>query len=299
MKNKVVFFLSLFLAAGAALGQDAPTGIVRAGAISLLRAEGKSGATPATAIASTTDIFSVGFQKTDYTNYVPPPQGQITQIGPCFVIQLQQQPTTTPPVVTPLDAGPVVNLNGPNGSKQFPVNKFSYGGILGGGVSLNIPGLPPPAPLYLTPGTYTIDNGAGGADIGPFNATLTLPDPFFSWTNADDNPTIDRSAGVNLTWTGGNTDAKVYIQGVVSVFDPATFKLTGGGAFSCVVDYGDGHFFVSPDVMSALPATVPIPNIPTSTLSVSNGVQGTTDVPGSDVTSLGFLAGSSRSVVYQ
>ena len=34
-----------------------------------------------------------------------------------------------------------------------------------GGATATIPGLPPPAPLYLDPGSYTVDNGSGGVDV--------------------------------------------------------------------------------------------------------------------------------------
>ena len=63
-----------------------------------------------------------------------------------------------------MDAGPVINLNGPNGTKQLPQMKGFYFLMVGGGVAIPtpvpIPGLPVVLPFYLDPGTYTIDNGA-------------------------------------------------------------------------------------------------------------------------------------------
>jgi hypothetical protein len=293
-----VFVLALSVAAGAALAQDRPTGIVKGGGIGLIRSIGKIsfGSTPA--VESTTDFASGGFQATDYDKLPPFDPGQVTTIGACTV-QVLTPPASTPNpgATTPLDAGPVLHLNGPNGPKQFPATKqFSWGGIAGGGIALNIPGFPPPPPLYLDPGTYTIDNGAGGADIGPFTATLTVPDPQFAWTNTDAAQLIDRSAGVDITWSGGDPAAKVSIQGVVSLTD-SSFKLTGGGAFTCSVDNSEGHYFIPPEVLTILPPSPTGSGM--STLSVGSGVSTKFDAPGSDISIFSFEAGNARSVVYK
>lgn len=280
--------IALLLGAAIALAQDGPpgpTGIQLTGAISLTRAESiipafLPGAAPSPSVS---EFFVAGFRSTDYTNYTPPPPPDPTKlqtIGPCIVsiVDLTQVLTPNGIVTTPLDAGPVVNLNGPNGPKQFAVTKGSYGGSLSTGISIPIPGLAPPGPPYIVPGTYTVDNGAGGADIGPFTASLTVPDPLFEWTNPDANLTITRSAGVDITFTGGDPNGMVTIQGTVSLFTPGTFTIAGGGSFSCIVP-NTGEFFVTPDVLNLLPATVPVPNIPSSSLTVTQGTQATFDAP--------------------
>jgi hypothetical protein len=290
-----MFLISSF---AAAFAQDAPTGITKAGGFSLIRAEGRVSAGPVGTVATTSDLFSGGFQSTDHSKLTPI-QSQVTNIDPCIITQLGQPVVPQDPTaVTSLDAGPVVNLTGPNGSKQFPAAKNAYGGILGGGLALPIPGFPPPPPLYLDPGTYTIDNGGGGADIGPFTATLTVPNPLFVWTNADDNLTIDRSAGVDVVWTGGDPATKVFISGSVAQFD-AAFKVTGGAAFACVVDNSAGHFLVSSDVLGLLPASGPASSVPSSTFTVSNGVQVKFDASGSDTSIFSYQTGGSRSVTYK
>ncbi len=299
---KIFFFV---LAAAAALAQDVPTGIVKAGGISIVRTDSKTSLPNLGTIASTVEVFGGQFQATDYTNYTPPPPpdpSQLQTVGPCTVAVGPAQPSTNTsrPVVTPLDAGPVLNLNGPNGSKQFPVNKGSYGGTLGGGIPLPIPSAPPVDPLFIVPGTYTVDNGSGGPDIGPFMVTLTIPDPLFQWTNPDDNLTIDRSVGVNVTWVGGDPNAKVTVSGTSTVIDPTTLKAASAGIFICSVD-NTGEFFVSPDVLSLLPASVSPPNIPVplNTLTVSSGIQIKFDATGDDTNLFTFSSGYSRAVTYQ
>ena len=302
MKKTFLFVLGWSVAAGAAFAQGGPpTGITKTGAVTLIRAEGKVSAGPAGTIETTTDTFIAGFVSTDYTQYTPPPAPQITQIGPCVVVTITppSSPSTPTIKVTPLDAGPVLNLNGPNGAKQFPVMKSSYGGMLGGGIALNIPGLPPPPPLYLDPGTYTVDNGAGGADVGPFTTTLNVPTALV-WTNADADTMIDRSAGVDISWTGGDPGSKVTISGSSTLFDPTSFQVTGGAGFVCSVD-NTGDFFVTSDVLSLLPATVAVANVPGSTLTVSTSVQTNFDASGLDTGASLFLytSGNTRSVTFQ
>src|SRR5262249_30327872 len=129
----------------------------------------------------------------------PPP----TTIGPCIVASTMGPPVRTMQniVITPLDAGPLLNITGPNGTQQamkikstLTTGPAAYSGMLGGGVPLPptpfpIPGLPGPKPLWLDPGDYTVDNGGGGADVGPFSTTMTVPAALV-WTNADSDLTI-------------------------------------------------------------------------------------------------------------
>ena len=296
----------LFLSAAAgrsALAQDAPpTGIVKTGSISLIRAEGKIAIGNTPPVESKTDLAAGGFVATDYSQYTPPATPEVTIIGPCTIVQLST--TATPPPtnigITNLDAGPVLNLNGPNGTKQLVQTKGAYTASLGGGVQLpiSIPGLPGPAPLFLDPGTYTVDNGSGGADVGPFSVSLTAPSPGFVWTNADSDLTIDRTAGVDIQFSGGDPSTNVYIQGSVTILDPTSFQVTGGAAFTCLVP-NNGDFVVTSDVLSLLPATPAGASGPTSILAVGNSTQVSFTASGIDQGVFLYTAGSSRSVVYQ
>jgi hypothetical protein len=292
MRKILGYFL---VTAGLALAQPTPTGIVKNGAILLLRIEAKA-FNGAVAIDDTTsDAFAGGFTSIDYSKWqYSQASGTMTTIGPCMVSvtpQPQPQGPDNTNLINYLDAGSVLNLNGPNGSRQGPAFAGFYFGTLGGGPS----GPPAPPPLYLDPGTYTLDNGAGGADIGPFTATLTIPTSPFVWTNADADLSIVRSAGVDIAWTGGDPSGKVVIQGSQSSNDPATFKPTAFGFFMCTVD-NTGDFFVTPDVLSLLPIdTLSIGG----TLMVTSNVQATFTAAGSDMSTFLFQSSASRNVAYK
>jgi hypothetical protein len=276
-----------------------PTGIQRNGALALLRSESKIALLPGSAPTdSTTDNASGGFVSSDYTNYTPPATPPYTTIGPCIVYTISlplppQAPTGL--VTTFLDGGPVLNLNGPNGTKQIPQMRNVYFLQVGGGIAIPtpfpIPGLPGVLPPYLDPGTYTVDNGAGGADVGPFTATLNVPSPGFLWTNADANLTITLSAGVDLQWSGGDPTTPVNIQGVVST-------PTQAGAFNCSVP-NTGEFLVTSDVLSVLPATPPGAIGATSSLTLSNSSLANFSASGLALGIFTYESGATRFVVYQ
>jgi hypothetical protein len=269
------------------------------GAISLLRAESKISFGPAPAVESTTDTGVGGFETVDYTNYTPPALPPSTTIGPCIVITLAlPQPTPAPLNITttPLDAGPVINVNGPNGSMQIPKMSGAYYAQLGGGTAIPtpfpIPGLPGVTPLFLGPGSYEVDNGPGGADVGPFTANLTVPAPAFVWTNADSDLTVTLANGVDIQWSGGDTTTNVEIQGTVST-------PTQVGSFTCIVP-NNGEFFVGSNVTSMLPAS-PTGGGPgsISLLSVSNSSSTNFSASGISLGILIYESGYTRQVVYQ
>jgi hypothetical protein len=168
---------------------------------------------------------------------------------------------------------------------------LGYGGTLGGG--LPIPFLPPPPPLFVTPGTYTADNGGGGADVGSFQATLEVPS-LFVWTNADTSLSIDRAAGADFTWTGGNPDGKVYIGGSVALTNAATRRVDGGAVFSCIADNSAGHFTVSPEVLLLLPASTTTSGVSNGNLVVSHGIEAKFDAPGVGESIFTFVSGAAR-----
>ena len=95
-------------------------------------------------------------------------------------------------------------------------------------------------------GVFTF-NGTGGADVGPFSATLTVASPNFNWTNPSAATNIDRTQGLLFTWTGGL---------------PGTFVLLGGtstgsgvtAGYSCKVAVEAGQFTVPSYILLGMPA---------------------------------------------
>src|ERR1700730_10440268 len=152
MRKNLGYFLALLLTTAAALAQDVPTGIQKIGVLSLMRTENKVSAGPLGTVDTPRDGLGAGFQTLDFTNYTPTQFPPSTTIGPCIVANAGPLTGGTPPVTIPLDAGPFMNLNGPNGSKQFAAMKskniIGYGGTLGGGPAFPFPGAPPVEPLF-------------------------------------------------------------------------------------------------------------------------------------------------------
>ncbi len=135
-----------------------------------------------------------------------------------------------------LDAGASLTLTGPDGA---PVNLF-------------IPSAYPRGyfvgtPHSLSPGNYTV-RGPGGADVGAFTASLSVPAPFV-WTNVDAINQIDRSAGLTINWTGASGTVIIAGQSVTNV------PQITGSVFTCLAKAEDGAFTVPPVVLQALPPT--------------------------------------------
>ncbi len=184
-----------------------------------------------------------------------------------------------------LDAGPVINVNGPSGSKQMTkqnvVGLSFYSGDFGNG-----------QPPYLTPGSYLFDNGSGGPDIGNFKASANFP-PTLTWTNKAAITAVTRSQGQNITWTGGDPSGYVTITGTSIVTEPSTLA----GTFTCTAPVSAGQFSIPPVVLLSLPASTSLSvggiTIDTGSLSVgtsTNPVKFT--APNLD---LGYIVASSDS----
>ncbi len=164
-----------------------------------------------------------------------------TPPGSCTVFGFGGSEVESPedPIVSqPLDAGPLININGPLGARQLPEVQGGYFASL----SVMNP--------FLEPGTYTIDNGLGATGdntVGPFQASIVIG-PRVVWTNRDAISSVVRSQGQLITWTGGTPGGLVQIRG--SSLDP-----TGpvGAAFFCTADAAAGSFTIPPNVLLSLP----------------------------------------------
>ena len=143
-----------------------------------------------------------------------------------------------------IDAGPALTLNGPNGSRTLaktatPGQPTDYSASLG--------------PGYFSPGTYTV-TGTGGADVGAFTATVTIPQPPV-WTNQASVIDVNRTDGLTITWSGG---ASQYV--LIAGASYTSTDLSSGALFQCLVAGDSGSFTVPPNVLLALPAVPVSPN---------------------------------------
>jgi len=137
-----------------------------------------------------------------------------------------------------LDAGPQLTLQGPNGKKI--INLVSKGSYL---EQLSAEGQIP----YLVPGNYTIDNGAGGLDIGAFTASLTIEPPL-EWTNKASIRSVSGSEDLTITWSGGGPSDLVSIIGITGLASNLTDT-----EFFCTAPASAGKFTVPAIVLSLLP----------------------------------------------
>ncbi|MCC6366041.1 MAG: beta-propeller fold lactonase family protein [Bryobacterales bacterium] len=163
--------------------------------------------------------------------------------GTCSVLRgsptRSGDPFDTPSDATPyqyLNAGTVLNLNGPPGNQQLQAPDYHYG------TDTNT----------ITPGDYTADNGDGTQAVGAFKAALTLP-PMLTWSYKDDLASPDRTQDLTVTWSGGNPDKEFALIAGLS----ANQQVTGG--FLCAEKVSAGKFTIPAWVLSSLPKTDTFP----------------------------------------
>jgi hypothetical protein len=244
-------------------------------------------------IPEESDSGSANFEKYDANTFLSS-QGGLNTLAlssGCAVYQFAGSDFADPVTATGLDAGPQINVTGPNGAKQLAKNnQGQYSGtFVAPSLSLN----PSATPPYLTPGTYTLDNGSGGADVGAFKTTITVP-PVLTWSNKASVTTVTRTQPLTINWTGGAANGQVYVIGESPLsVNAATGSFNGAGEFVCVAPASAGTLTVPAAILSALPKSA---NISEDGFTIGGGFivvnsTNTTNatVPGLDV----FLAGAS------
>ncbi|HKX00766.1 MAG TPA: BACON domain-containing carbohydrate-binding protein [Bryobacteraceae bacterium] len=235
------------------------------GVILLLRAAGDLQLDPATPAADFTLDIGMGlFQKVQPSGslgfnplYSFPPVGTCSTLtGKLDLSSILGGGTSTAIsgyLPSPLDAGPALSIRGPDShTVSMPYQNADaatspYLGLLGG--SFPLAGLPA-LPLFLNGGSYQV-SAPGGKDVGPFSASIMLPQPV-KWTNRDQIASIDRTAGVTLNWSGGNASSELVLIAGGSI-DQVT---NAGSAFFCFVPLGPGSFTVPPSVLANLPPSI-------------------------------------------
>jgi hypothetical protein len=226
-------------------------GTLTAGGIQL----GKSATTITATVSERTDTAAGWFGK--YTiDAVANSNLALAQSGACFLIQrtgtTDQLGFGQPPPQT-LDAGARLTLNGPNAS-NMAIPRQSDNSYLATLYSTGLLGSGATGSPTLAAGTYTVA-GTGGADVGPFSASITLPGDFV-WSNQSSIPNpIPRASPLTVTWTGA-------AGGLVNVLGAALTR-TGGTStngiysalgFNCTAPASAGSFTVPSSILQQLPA---------------------------------------------
>lgn len=259
-------------------------GTVRIGSMVLARVTLLSPLAPAPVTA---DALSGGFTQISSSVYG---QGLDLNYGACAIEPSVPKSTVTE---TQLDGGPVINVSGPNGARQVALLKGAVGSFytnLGGGTPL--PGQMV-QPLYLDPGNYSVDNGAGGKDVGSFKFNLTVPQPL-TWTNFTSNNTISRSSPVTVNWTGGDPSLDVFLSGDSGV------SAASQVSFICRAKVSDGSITVPVSILQALPVTAIISGVAAGGLGLSTGNGGPSSTPsGLDLFSAAFSQQITKTVAFQ
>jgi uncharacterized protein (TIGR03437 family) len=226
----------------------------------------------------------------DLQNYVNGvlPQGLVYAHGACTVYNGLAIPTGAPNVTTAsLDAGASLSLQYPLGTLVMP-RKAENG-------SINYDATPPSVPA----GRYTY-TGTGGPQVGPFTVGVDVATDL-NWTNRLNLLEVTRSAGVTVTWTGGEPGTLMFITGTSSNVT-LQGQITASKAFICFANQSAGTFTVPNSITTQMPVTATIDigmGFPPTVLSpgtlsiTAPGKYATTTATGVDI----IIATSSTSIV--
>ncbi|MDQ6699883.1 MAG: hypothetical protein M3Z36_06835 [Acidobacteriota bacterium] len=277
-------------------------GAVNLGSISLFRSTTQSNLPPPLPSGpTTTDTGSASFTRFD-ASQASSIAGFFTQtsFGACTINQFSGQGAVNAAIPAGLDAGPTITIAGAGGSRQLQ-KVAQVKGLYS--TTLGTTG-PNPQPLFLDQGTFTADNGTGGADVGKFaGASVQAVGAGFTWTNQASIADVDRSKDQTVTWSNGAPNTLVTITGFSSTAQLG--NLNGGGAlFVCVERAERGTFQIPAVVLLSLPVSTSVNaggiSIPTGSLSLMNGTLPVKfTAPGLDYGTMSFTVSSSKSVNYK
>jgi hypothetical protein len=181
----------------------------------------------------------------------------LTTIGACSVQQFvgEEFDDVDPfaAMATGLAAGQLT-ITGPGGAQAIPSDGVgSYSKLLSSGLP-GIPGFPivsegskNQSSGYLVPGDYTV-TGTGGADVGPFNASISVPQK--ANTNLDSIELIPRSQPLTITYSNTGEADFLLIFGL-SVINAQTNPQ--GAIFFCQAAANTGSFDIPSEVLLLLP----------------------------------------------
>jgi uncharacterized protein (TIGR03437 family) len=170
-------------------------------------------------------------------------------IGSCIVLETATSGVTS----TGMDAG-TVTITGPGGAVPLVSETSLFAGaasLAGEYATINAQGQSTLPAGFVTPGaTYTFQ-GTGGTtspSVGPFKAQIVFSNPLFQWTNQAAASPVTRSAGQQITWSGGSPGTYVYMSGTSS-------NGTISGNFTCYAPVEALSFTIPSFVLETLPAS--------------------------------------------
>jgi hypothetical protein len=214
-------------------------GAIIVGSFTLMKINTTSGSLPP-ASGSVNDLIDGSFSS--YSSAEFQLAYPAATFGPCAVVSSTYPILGTAPTAPNalLDAG-TVNVSGP-GLSNTALTKIPS---VGGGPFYD---LVPAAGTLQYGGTYTISN-SGGTQIGPFSISGTLPTSF-SVTNWDQITSINRSAGLSVSWAGSGFGT--VIIGASGTTQTSTTK--SSVSVNCVVAASLGTFSIPQGALAMLPA---------------------------------------------
>jgi uncharacterized protein (TIGR03437 family) len=136
------------------------------------------------------------------------------------------------------DAGPGIELSGASAGPVVAVPDEDHNDALGSFYGRSF------TASDLEAGSYTISNGQGGANVGPFQIKFTVAPPVLQWTNRGDLSSIQPGQDLTINWiTTAADDEYVAISGTFLSFtsDPNGY---GYGGFTCLERAEKGTFTV-------------------------------------------------------
>jgi len=192
-----------------------------------------------------------------------------------------------------LNAGPALNFYGPNGFAALP-SPPGHTGDYEGFLSLSTGQMVIPS----GGGTFTINNGSGGSDIGVFQAKVSFP-PLLVLSNASAIAGgIDRSQPLTLQWSGGNTSGYVAIIGRSQL--PVSNGEQTAATLQCTAPVSAGQFTIPASMLGALPAQAAAPGTPGSpVLELTSTSALPFTAPGMDVGEVNVLSTVTLQVGYR
>ena len=243
-------FATLPIAASGRTCSDQTTGL-SAGAIQSLNNKivdytgtisvGKTITTSAAGTTATDNATAafVSYKPAQLSMFAP---GQAASMGSCSVYTFSGNSTVPAglPPGGPLDAGQSLSIAGGQSIQTLTNQNGVYQGT------------GPQLPVFIptSGGTFTVSNGTGGNDIGPFSVTVTLTNPL-TWSNQSGLGTVTRSQGATVQWTGGDPNSFVQISGKSAT---TSNNQPVGAFFNCTAPVSAGQFTVPATVLQSLPA---------------------------------------------